>query len=91
MRRRSNGRRRQSEGRRPDGLSEVGGRVDLRGIGLTATPASVGDKDDPSAGVSWEALDLTEAQLDELRVFGGRITDCVFAASVWASSCGAAT
>ena len=63
---------------RPDGLDAVDGRADLRGIPLTATPATIGDKDDPSGGVAWDSLDLSGAQLDQLRVFGGRITDCVF-------------
>ena len=63
---------------RPDGLDAVDGRADLRGIPLTATPATIGDKDDPSGGVAWDSLDLSGAQLDQLRVFAGRITDCIF-------------
>ena len=66
------------QGPRPAGLSEVGGRVDLRGIPLTASPATLGDTQDPGAGVRWDALDLSGAQLDELRFFGGHIAGCRF-------------
>jgi uncharacterized protein YjbI with pentapeptide repeats len=66
------------QGPRPDGLDEVDGRVDLRGIPLMATPGTVGNPDDPGAGVTWEALDLSGAQVQELRFFGGRITGCTF-------------
>lgn len=64
------------QGPQPDGLGTVDGRVDLRGIPLTATPATVGDPDDPGRGVTWESLDLSGAQLEELRFFGGSIRDC---------------
>ncbi|WP_375504176.1 pentapeptide repeat-containing protein [uncultured Jatrophihabitans sp.] len=63
---------------RPAGLGEVEGRVDLRGIPLTASPVMLGDKDDPSAGVVWESLDLSGAQVESLRFFGSRISDCRF-------------
>lgn len=66
------------QGPRPDGLGEVAGRADLRGIPLTASPVSLGDKDDPTAGVVWESLDLSGAQIDALRFFGSRVQDCVF-------------
>jgi uncharacterized protein YjbI with pentapeptide repeats len=66
------------QGPRPDGLGEVDGRVDLRGIPLTATPGTVGNPDDPAAGVVWEGLDLSGAQVEELRFFGGRVTGCRF-------------
>ncbi len=66
------------QGQRPGGLDEHRGRTDLRGIPLTASPATIGDKDDPSAGVVWDSLDLSGAQLEQLRVFAGTITNCVF-------------
>ena len=66
------------QGPRPGGLAEVDGRVDLRGIALSATPATVGDPQDPRAGVTWEGLDLSGAQVEELRFFGGRIRGCRF-------------
>ncbi|WP_091076700.1 pentapeptide repeat-containing protein [Microlunatus sagamiharensis] len=66
------------QGPQPDGLGVVGGRVDLRGIPLTATPATIGDPDDPARGVAWESLDLSGAQLEELRFFGGSVRDCRF-------------
>ncbi len=66
------------QGPRPDGLGEVDGRVDLRGIPLTATPGTLGDPDDPGGGVTWESLDLSGAQLEQLRFFGGRISGCLF-------------
>jgi uncharacterized protein YjbI with pentapeptide repeats len=65
-------------GPRPDGLEMVQGRTDLRGIPLSATPATIGDKDDPSAGVVWDSLDLSGAQLDHLRFFAGHIVNCTF-------------
>lgn len=66
------------QGPRPAGLDEVDGQVDLRGIPLTAAPSTVGDPQDPGAGVRWEALDLSGAQLEELRVFGGHVAGCRF-------------
>jgi uncharacterized protein YjbI with pentapeptide repeats len=66
------------QGPQPDGLGSVTGRVDLRGIPLTATPATIGDPHDPGRGVSWGSLDLSGAQLEELRFFGGSIRDCTF-------------
>lgn len=63
---------------RPGGLDEVGGRVDLRGISLTSLPTQVGSQDDPAAGACWEALDLRGADVDELRLFGSVIRDCLF-------------
>lgn len=66
------------QGPRPGGLEEVDGRVDLRGVPLTATPATVGDQQDPRGGVTWEGLDLSGAQVEELRFFGGRVTGCRF-------------
>lgn len=64
-------------GPRPDGLGEVGGRVDLRGLPLTREPATLGSANDDGAGVSWEGLDLSHARADALQLFGGRIRDCV--------------
>ena len=37
-----------------------------------------GDPQDPRAGVTWEGLDLSGAQVEELRFFGGRIRGCRF-------------
>lgn len=54
------------------------GRADLRGIPLFATPVTIGDKDDPTAGTTWDSLDLSGAQLDQLRLFATTITNCVF-------------
>ena len=65
-------------GPQPNSLDEHNGRIDLRGIPLTATPVTVGDKDDPAAGVIWNSLDLSGAQLDQLRVFAGHISNCIF-------------
>lgn len=65
-------------GRRPAGLREIDGRVDLRGIPLTASPVTFGDKDDPGSGVRWEGLDLRLAQVDGLRFFAARIENCLF-------------
>lgn len=65
-------------GPQPAGLEEHNGRTDLRGIPLFATPVSVGDKDDPTAGATWNSLDLSGAQLEHLRFFAGRISNCVF-------------
>ncbi len=65
-------------GPRPSGLDVVDGRADLRGIPLTATPATIGDKDDPSAGITWDSLDLSGSQLDQLRIFAGSIINCRF-------------
>ncbi|GAA2009040.1 uncharacterized protein YjbI with pentapeptide repeats [Nakamurella flavida] len=63
---------------RPDGLGTVGGRIDLRGIELTGAPLTLGSNDDPTAGITWESLDLSCARMDALRLFGARIHDCVF-------------
>ena len=63
---------------RPDGLSEIDGRVDLRGLPLSASPFTLGDQDDPGGGVTWEALDLRRAELDGLRFFGARLRNCLF-------------
>lgn len=65
-------------GRKPGGLAEVDGRVDLRGIPLTASPVTFGGKDDPAAGVRWSSLDLRRAQLDGLRFFAARVENCLF-------------
>lgn len=65
-------------GQRPFGVSEVDGRVDLRGISLAGTPLVIGNKDDPSAGVHWQSLDLRRAQIIEARFFGALIEDCLF-------------
>ena len=65
-------------GPQPAGLEEHNGRTDLRGIPLFATPVSVGDKDDPAAGATWNSLDLSGAQLEHLRFFAGCISNCVF-------------
>ena len=65
-------------GPQPNSLDEHNGRIDLRGIPLTATPVTIGDKDDPAAGVIWNSLDLSGAQLDQLRVFAGHISNCIF-------------
>lgn len=66
------------QGPRPEGLGTVDGRVDLRGIPLTASPATLGDPADPGAGVRWEGLNLSGAQLQKLRFFGGHVSACVF-------------
>ena len=66
------------QGPQPDGLEKHQGRTDLRGIPLTATPATIGDKDNPAAGITWDSLDLTGSQLEQLRFFAGTITNCVF-------------
>lgn len=60
---------------RPSGLDEISGRVDLRGIPLFATPAIIGDT---IGGVTWESLDLSGAQLDQLRISASQIIDCCF-------------
>ena len=65
-------------GPKPDGLGEHNGRTDLRGIPLFATPAMIGDRDNPAGGITWDSLDLSGAQLDQLRVFAGHLTNCCF-------------
>jgi len=65
-------------GPRPHGLDEVDGRVDLRGLPLSSAPSTLGDPQDPRAGVTWEGLDLSGAQVEELRFFGGRVVGCRF-------------
>jgi uncharacterized protein YjbI with pentapeptide repeats len=66
------------DGPKPDALGEIDGRVDLRGIPLTASPATFGDSEQPGSGVRWESLDLRRAQVDGLRFFGAHIADCLF-------------
>lgn len=65
-------------GPKPAELGEIDGRVDLRGIPLTASPVTFGDQHDPSAGVAWKSLDLRRAQVDGLRFFAARIENCLF-------------
>lgn len=62
-------------GPRPGGLEEIDGRLDLRGIPLFATPAIIGDA---SGGVHWESLDLSAAELDQLRISNSQISNCCF-------------
>jgi uncharacterized protein YjbI with pentapeptide repeats len=66
------------QGPRPQGLSQVDGRADLRGIPLAASPFTLGDKDNPEAGVHWQSLDLRRAQIDAARFFGSGIENCLF-------------
>ena len=68
-------------GARPNGLGEVDGRIDLRGLRVSGGPLTLGDKGDPAAGVVWESLDLSYAHLDALRLFGARISDSIFDAA----------
>ena len=35
-------------------------------------------KTNPAAGITWDSLDLSGAQLDHLRVFTGHFTNCCF-------------
>lgn len=65
-------------GSRPDGLADVDDRVDLRGVPLAASPFTLGDNDNPSAGVEWQSLDLRRAQIDGARFFGSRLENCLF-------------
>jgi uncharacterized protein YjbI with pentapeptide repeats len=62
----------------PDGLEQVDGRADLRGVALSLRPfARVGSDASVESGVLWDALDLRGAQLDSFRFFGCVIRDCL--------------
>lgn len=66
------------QGERPDGLAEVAGRTDLRGLPLAVLPTTVGTGEGDGARVVWESLDLRGADVAELRFFGARLADCLF-------------
>lgn len=66
------------QGPRPDGLESINGRVDLRGLPLSWTATVVGSPEPGHSAISWDSLDLRNAQLDHLRFFGVRMQNCLF-------------
>lgn len=62
---------------RPEGLAQVDGRWDLRGLPLSTVPVSAGF-DEALDSIRWESLDLRYATMDAMRLYGVRLSDCLF-------------